>query len=72
MRPAPARQRIGGRRGALEGIIICLFSIAPSTTLRVVPLPRFAGEEPAPPLLILPPFYGGRGPPKAVEGALQP
>ena len=42
--------------------------LAPSTTLRVVPLPRFAGEEPASPLIL--PRYGGGGPPKAVEGAL--
>jgi hypothetical protein len=31
---------------------------APSTMLRMVPLPHFAGEELAPPLLILPRLRG--------------
>jgi hypothetical protein len=38
----------------------CSHNHAPSTMLRMVPLPRFAGEEPAAPLL-LPRVSGGGG-----------
>jgi hypothetical protein len=40
---------------------------APYTMRRMVPLPRFAGEEPAPPLLILPRLRG-RGTAEGGEG----